>query len=100
MWNLTYLLLQKTKSYRQQLELFYNRKMKEAWQLRDSDREQLDVIMYILEIFYSATKLFSNCKYPTTHIFILEIFFSVSCFAEHKNSNIYRQFMAPMKFFF
>ena len=41
--------------------------MVEAWQLRDSDWEQLDVMMYIFETFYNATKTFSDCKYPTTH---------------------------------
>ena len=71
--------------------------MVEAWQLRDSDKEQLDVMMYILQIFYNATKTFSGCKYPTTHIFIHEIFLIVSCFAEYKDSNIYGQFIAPME---
>ena len=68
-WNSTYLLLQKTKPYRQKLELFWNKEMVEAWQLRYSDWEQLDVIMHILETFYSATKIFSGCKYPTTHFY-------------------------------
>ena len=96
MWNSTYLLLQKTKPYRQQFELFWNREMVEAWQLSDSDWEQLDVMMYILETFYSTTKIFLVVNI-LPHIFIREIFSIVSCFAEHRDLNIYRQFIAPME---
>ena len=96
-WNSTYLMLQKTKPYRQQFELFWNRKMVEVWKLKNSDWEQLDVMMYILEIFYSATKIFFDCEYPTTHIFIRKIFHIVSSFAEHRDSDTYGQFITFMK---
>ncbi|KAK1309653.1 hypothetical protein QJS10_CPA08g01608 [Acorus calamus] len=72
-WNSTYAMLESAIEFKQVFPRYKERDPNYKWLPSDDDWSRAEEVCKFLEIFNEATNAFSGCSYPTSNLFLAEI---------------------------
>ncbi|KAJ0923963.1 putative transcription factor/ chromatin remodeling BED-type(Zn) family [Helianthus annuus] len=73
-WNSTHRMLESAMYYKLAFQGYALRDSNFEWSLTDDEWNRAQKVCKVLEVFLDATNLFSGTSYPTTNLFLVEIF--------------------------
>ncbi|XP_035832826.1 zinc finger BED domain-containing protein RICESLEEPER 2-like [Helianthus annuus] len=73
-WNSTHRMLESAMHYKLAYQGYALRDSNFEWSLTDDEWNRAQKVCKVLEVFLDATNLFSGTSYPTTNLFLVEIF--------------------------
>ncbi|KAD5507815.1 hypothetical protein E3N88_15518 [Mikania micrantha] len=74
LWNSTHRMLESAMHYKLAFQGYALRDSNFEWFLTDEEWDRAEKVCKLLEVFLDATNLFSGTSYPTSNLFLVEIF--------------------------
>ncbi|KAK9064505.1 hypothetical protein SSX86_015887 [Deinandra increscens subsp. villosa] len=73
-WNSTHRMLESAIHYKVAIQEYASRDSNFEWSPTDDEWVRAEKVCHLLEVFLDATNLFSGTTYPTSNLFLVEIF--------------------------
>ncbi|KAJ1689773.1 hypothetical protein LUZ63_013928 [Rhynchospora breviuscula] len=97
-WNSTHRMIESALHYRSTFHQYAERDPNFEWELNDDEWASASAVCKFLEVFLDATNIFSGTLYPTSNLFLVEIFNvkKVICDAYGSSNEFLRTMSEPM----